>query len=108
MHLYKEFHGEMPIKEIGQMLRNIVRKGENFKILTGYGSQSSISKSKNQAIKCLINMKKEGLIKGFLPGGLKQLLSTTSPYFSDKIKYASLIKNDVDYDNEGIIFVFVK
>lgn len=107
MKTYKEFHGEMPITEIGKMLRLIVKNGENFKILTGYGSLSGSCKSKNQALKCLAKMKKEGLIKGYLPGGLN-ILSSNSPYLDDKLKYYNLIKNDVDYNNDGIIFIFVK
>lgn len=54
-------------------------------------------------------MKKEGLIKGYLPGEVKkELLDLSSPYFEDKIKYDKLIKSDSDYGNSGIIFIFVK
>ena len=77
MKTYKEFHGEIPISDIGKYLREIVKKEKtSFKILTGYGSTSNISKSKNAAIKSLIKMKNEGLIKAFLPGEVSTKLLT--------------------------------
>ena len=109
MKTYREFHGETPITEIGKRLREIVRdEKKNFKILTGYGSTTIYSKSKQSAITSLIKMKKEGLIKAFFPGDVKyKILYQSDNYYDDKIKYGSLVKNDPDYGNEGIIFIFV-
>ena len=79
-----------------------------FKILTGYGSTGIQSKSKFAAITSLTKMKKEGLIKAFSPGEvLTKLLTSNDPYYADKQKYQSLIKNDPDYGSDGIIFIFV-
>lgn len=107
MKIYTEFHGQINSKDIGKILREIVKKeNQTFKILTGYGSTSNISKSKSAAIQSLKKMKKEGLIKGFIPGEVKyQVLTEKSPYYEDKIKYQNLLKNDIDYGNEGIIYV---
>ena len=75
MTTYKEFHGEVPITDIGKRLREIVKAEKtSFKILTGYGSTSNSSKSKNAAIKSLSKLKNEELIKGFLPGEVKNKL----------------------------------
>lgn len=106
---YTEFHGEISISDIGKRLREIVKTTKtSFKILTGYGSTSSISKSKQAAIKSLTKMKSEGLIKGFLPGEVKtKLLKQDDYFYDDKLKYGSSIKTDADYGNDGIIFVFV-
>jgi hypothetical protein len=107
---YKEFHGEIPISDIGKELRKILNKEKNsFKIMTGYGSTTGKSSSKNTALKSLWKMKKEGLIKGYLPGEVKDfLLSETSPYYEAKLQYETLLKSDNDFGNDGIIFVFVK
>lgn len=109
MKTYEEFHGNIDIKEIGKKLRELVKKEKApFKILTGYGSTCGKSQSKQAAIKSLSKMKREQLIKGFFPGeALTQLLTEKSPYYQDKLKYQSLVKNDKDYGNEGIIFIFV-
>lgn len=109
MKTYTEFHGKIPIKDIGKRLRDIVRTTKtSFKILTGYGSTGTASKSKFVAITSLNKMKKEGLIKGFLPGEvLTKLLTSNDPYYEDKQRYQSIIKNDPDYGNDGIIFIFV-
>lgn len=109
MKIYREFHGEIPITYIGKRLREIVKtEKRSFKILTGYGSTSNISKSKHAAIKSLTNMKKEGLIKGFLPGEVKtKLLSSKDYFYEDKVKFQNAIRNDPDYGNDGIIFIFV-
>jgi hypothetical protein len=80
-----------------------------FKILTGYGSTGGTSNSKYAALKSLRNMKKQGLIKGYCPGEVKnQLLSDNSPFYETKSLYESVLKNDSDFGNDGIIFVFVK
>lgn len=109
MKTYTEFHGEIPIKDIGKRLREIVRTTKtSFKILTGYGSTGATSKSKFAAITSLTKMKKEGLIKAFLPGEvLTKILMSNDPYYTDKQKYQNVIKNDSDYGNEGIIFIFL-
>ena len=109
MKTYKEFHGETPITDIGKRLREIIKQEKtSFKILTGYGSTSNNSKSKQAAIKSLIKLKNEGLIKGFLPGEIKsKLLTENDYYYEDKLKYGSSLKNDQDYGNDGIIFIFL-
>lgn len=109
MNTYKEFHGELPITDIGKRLREIVKAEKtSFKILTGYGSTSNSSKSKNAAIKSLSKLKNEGLIKGFLPGEVKnKLLTSNDNYYEDKMKFGNKIKNDPDYGNDGIIFIFL-
>lgn len=109
MKTYTEFHGEIPITDIGKRLREIVKQEKtSFKILTGYGSTSNTSKSKQAAIKSLRKMKSEGLIKGFLPGEVKTKLLKQSDYFyEDKLKFVSELKNDPDYGNDGIIFIFL-
>lgn len=110
MKTYKEFHGDINISDIGKELRKIVStEKKSFKIMTGYGSTTGNSISKGSALKSLKNMKKEGLIKGYLPGEVKYiLLNDNSPYYETKLTYESQIKSDVDFGNEGIIFVFVK
>ena len=113
MRVYEEFHGDIRGKDIGSELRRIVfevkkTKEKIFKILTGYGSTSGKSVSKNAALKSLKRMKSEGIINGYLPGEVKsQLLNETSPFYDDKLKYANIIKNDKDYGNDGIIFIFL-
>ena len=109
MKTYNEFHGNVEINNIGKRLREIVRmEKKHFKILTGYGSTGVDSKSKASAIKSLSKMKKEGLIKGFLPGEVRyKTLLEKDMFYYDKIEYLSIIKNDPDYGNEGIIFIFV-
>lgn len=110
MKIYNQFHGDIEINNVGKELRTIVKKEkDNFKILTGYGSTCGTSKSKQAVMKSLNKMKKEGLIKGYLPGEIKyQLINDNSYLFEDKMKYSHIIKNDSDFGNEGIIFVFVK
>lgn len=55
-------------------------------------------------------MKKEGLIKGFLPGEVKNhVLFPSSPYYiylEDKLNYEPVILKDIDYGNPGVVFVF--
>lgn len=109
MTTYTEFHGEIPIKDIGKRLREIVRTTKtSFKILTGYGSTGATSKSKQAAITSLTKMKKDGIIKAFLPGEvLTNLLTDKDYYHIDKVKYQNVIKGDKDIGNDGIIFIFV-
>lgn len=109
MKTYREFHGETLITDIGKRLREIVKQEKtSFKILTGYGSTSTYSKSKQAAIKSLRKMKSEGLIKGFLPGEVKtKLLKQDDYFYEDKLKFGNDLRNDPDYGNDGIIFIFV-
>lgn len=111
MNTYREFHGEIEISQIGKRLREIAKKEpNNFKIMTGYGSSSGFSRSKEAVLKSLRKMVKEKLIKGFLPGEIKDhLLSPNSKFFiylEDKLLYEPIINKDFDYGNPGIIFVF--
>ncbi len=110
MKTYKQFHGDIEISEIGRELRKIAKQEkESFKILTGYGSTSGVSQSRISAIKSLRKMKKEGLISAFFPGEVRhQLLESTSPYYDAKIKYGEKVKQDIDFGNEGIIFIFIE
>ena len=109
MKTYSQFHGEFLISEIGKELRKIVKiEKVSFKILTGYGSTSGSSRSKIAVLKSLGKMKKEGLIKAYLPGEIKdQILLDNSPYYNDKLKYESILRSDKDFGNDGIIFVFI-
>lgn len=108
MNIYN-FHGEIEISNIGKELRKIIFSEKlAFKILTGYGSTCMISKSKNAALKSLMALKKQSLIKGFFPGDVRHtVLDQSSPYYEDKIKYSNIVKKDEDYGNPGIIFVFL-
>lgn len=110
MKTYHKFHGDIPAKDIGMSLRAIVKtESKNFKILTGFGATTGMSNSKKSALKSLNKMKKEGLIKGYLPGEVKhQIISESQPFYEDMITFASMIKNDPDFGNDGIIFIFVK
>lgn len=110
MKTYQQFHGQIPISEIGKELRQILNQEKHaFKILTGYGSTGGRSQSKQAALKSLRNMRKSGLIKGYLPGEVKnQLLLDNSPYYETKLNYEKTLKSDPDFGNEGIIFVFVR
>ena len=106
-----DFHGSVPIDTIGKELRNIALRKENFKILTGYGSTSGVSKSKDAALRSLRNMKSQGLIKGYLPAEkCTELLSHGDPYLEIKQRYKDILSSDRDarIGNDGIIFVFVK
>ncbi len=109
MKIYKQFHGEILISEIGKELRRIVNiEKKPFKIMTGYGSESGKSNSKQAALTSLIKMKKAGIIRGYFPGGIKdQVLDSSSPYYEFKLDFGNSVKNDSDYGNEGIIFIFV-
>ena len=109
MRKYENFHGNIEISKIGFELRKIAKLGKDFKILTGYGSTCGLSKSRIAAIKSLSKMKNEGIIKGFLPGEVKfNILKENSPYYEDKINFSQRIKNDSDFGNDGIIFIFIE
>ncbi|MCK9493771.1 MAG: hypothetical protein M0Q00_05335 [Acholeplasmataceae bacterium] len=108
MKTYDIFHGYTLISEIGKELRKIIiNEKSSFKILTGYGSKTGFSKSKQAALRSLAKIKKEGLIKGYFPGEVKdQLLSESSPYYDSKIQFEASVRKDKDYGNDGIIFIF--
>ena len=108
MKKYEEFHGNIETKHIGKKLREIALvEKTDFKIITGYGSTSGTSKSKEAALRTLAKLKKEGMIEGYLPGDVFQMLITEkSPYYEDKQKYRNRVKNDSDFGNEGIIYIF--
>ena len=110
MKTYEQFHGFLEAKEVGKELRKIVKEEkDDFKILTGYGSTCGLSKSKVAALKSLKKMKSEGLIKAYLPGEIKyKLIDCNSQYYFDKLKYVKVIKDDKDFGNEGIVYVFIK
>lgn len=110
MRTYKEFHGDLPISDIGKELRRILKmEVHHFKVLTGYGSTTGSSKSKTMVLKSLSKLKKDALIQGYFPGEVKnEPLTSQSPYCEAKMQYGSLVKNDPDYGNDGIIFVFIK
>ena len=66
-----------------------------------------VNPSKQQSPQ-LTKMKKDGIIKAFLPGEVLTKLLTDKDYFYiDKLKYQNVIKGDKDIGNDGIIFVFV-
>lgn len=110
MKTYKDFHGDIPKTEIGKRLREILKiEKKSFKILTGYGSTTGKSTSKQAALSSLSRMKKEGLIIGYIPGEVKhQLLTETSSFYQMKQQFETILKTDSDYGNDGIIFIFVK
>ncbi len=67
MRLY-DFHGSVPLNEVGKELRSIVRRNRaDFKVLTGYGSHNGICRSKESAMKSLRKMRILDLIKVVLP-----------------------------------------
>jgi len=106
------FHGTLPQEEIGKELRNIARTTKrDFKVLTGYGSQTGRCKSKEMVYKALRKMMKEGLIKAFLPAeAFPNILWTTDEFYEAKVGYSRRISKDHDArsGNEGITFVFVE
>ena len=105
------FHGTIELSEIGKELRTIAKLGEDFKILTGYGASVGVSKSKEKALNSLRKMKKEGLIKDFIPGDkINSILGVGEYFTSVKIKYQDRIRLDSDAKrgNPGMIFVFVR
>jgi len=110
MNIYDEFHGKIPVSQIGKRLREItkVEKGA-YKIITGYGSTSARASSKFAALSSLRKMEQEGLIAGYLPGEVRnEAIKSNSAYFDFKLKYESQISKDSDYGNDGVIFIFMK
>jgi len=108
MNKYNQFHGEMPMNDIGRELRKIATKGQHFKIVTGYGSICGCSKSKAAALKSLGKMKREGLILDYIPGEMVTMLilDPNSYYRCVKDKYWKLLSRDSDKGNDGVIYVF--
>lgn len=109
MRVYREFHGNIHLSRIDFELRRVVRENKKpFKILTGYGSKTGSSSSKDYVIRGLNKLKNEKLIKGFIPGDVtKTILYPEDDHYLDKLNYLHLIKNDKDYSNSGIIFVII-
>ncbi len=111
MILY-DFHGNVPLNEVGKELRSIVRKtGSDFKVLTGYGSQSGVCRSKMMALKSLRKMRKEGFFKGTAPAEIyTEIVYSADEFYDVKMNYRHRIEMDKDarYGNEGVIFVFVQ
>lgn len=106
-----DFHGTIELSEIGKELRTIAKKGKDFKILTGYGSTIGMSKSKEKALNSLKKMKKEGLIKDFIPGDrINSILGVGEYFTSVKIRYQQKLKEDPDArrGNPGMIFIFIE
>ena len=106
-----DFHGSIEIAEIGKEIRRICKlESSSFKLLTGYGSVSGVSKSKNAAMKSLAKIKKEGLVKDYFSGDALSKLQTNENSYEYHIKntYGQRLKNDKDFGNDGIIFVFIK
>lgn len=106
-----DFHGTMEILEIGKEIRSICKIEKNsFKLLTGYGSSSGISKSKNAANKSLSKLRKEKLIKDFFAGDVLTKPQTNQDSYEYYIKqeYGQRLKGDKDFGNDGVIFVFLK
>jgi hypothetical protein len=104
-----DLHGSVQLTEIGKEIRRICREERTaFKLLTGYGSTSGISKSKSTAMKSLNKIKKEGLIKDYFSGDVLSKLQTNVDSYEYHIKnnYFQKLKNDKDFGNDGIIFVF--
>ena len=108
MTTYTQFHGEVPIDMIGKELRKIAAKHKSFKVLTGYGATYGQCKSKAAVLRSLGKMKREGLIKDFIPGEkTTELITDPSDYFrSVKIQYRKILNSDIDRGNDGIIYVF--
>ena len=107
MKIYDEFHGETQINAIGKRLREIVKiEKRSFKVVTGHGSSTGVSRSKSAALRSLGKMKKEGLVKGFFPGDSVNI-SKKDQYYQDRQTFSGLVNGDKDYFNPGIIFVFV-
>ena len=110
MNIYKQFHGDIPTDRIGQELRRINKTEKGiYKILTGFGSTTGICKSKESAIKALRKMKKEKMIKGFIPADkLTQLLQGRDEFFDLKVEYDKILKRDKDYGNDGVIYIIIE
>ncbi|MCF0150395.1 MAG: hypothetical protein HUJ80_03185 [Firmicutes bacterium] len=107
-----DLHGTVEQDQIGKKLREYASSGESeFKILTGYGSTSGKCQSKATALRVLGKMKREGLIKAYLPAEkCKAVLWTTDSFYETKQQYQKRLASDRDAQigNDGVIFVFVK
>lgn len=106
-----DFHGSIQLSDIGKEIRKICQlESVSFKLLTGYGSSSGVSKSKIAAMKSLIKLKREGIIKDYFSGDTLINLQTNpdSYEYQVKTKYAQKLKNDKDFGNDGVIFVYVQ
>lgn len=106
-----DLHGTVDISEIGKEIRKICKlEKTSFKLLTGYGSTSGLSKSKNAAFKSLAKLRKENIVKDYFSGNVLSTLQTNHESYEYYVKnvYAQKFKNDQDFGNDGIIFVFLK
>ncbi|CCV64067.1 hypothetical protein BN85404900 [Alteracholeplasma palmae J233] len=109
MKTYLEFHGETRVINIEEELLKIFKKEtKHFKILTGYGKSTGVSKSRQKVLTVLKKSMENGKIKGYFPADVKfKLLDQKSIYFESKLIYEQYIKKDSDYGNPGIIYVFL-
>jgi hypothetical protein len=106
-----DFHGSIEINNIGKEIRKICKVEKvSFKLLTGYGSSSGVSKSKNAAMKSLSKLRREGIIKDYFSGDVLSKLQTQVDSYEYQVKnrYLQQLKNDKDFGNDGIIFVYKK
>lgn len=106
-----DIHGTIEISEIGKEIRRICKiEKTSFKLLTGYGASSGISKSKIAAKKSLAKLKKEKIVKDYFSGDVLASLQTNEDSYEYYIKteYSQRLKNDKDFGNDGKIFVFLK
>ena len=108
MRTYSQFHGEIPVHYIGKELRVIAAKKQAFKIITGYGSNTGQSLSKNAALKSLRRMRREGVIKDYIPGEMvtELIINSADYYLTVRYKYWAELSKDRDKGNDGVIFVF--
>jgi hypothetical protein len=108
MKIY-DFHGSIDTTDIGKEIRKICREERiSFKLLTGYGSSGGFSKSKNAAMRSLGKLKREGVVRDYFSGDVLERLHTNINSYEYKVKnkYIEKLKNDNDFGNDGIIFVF--
>lgn len=105
-----DFHGSIELTNIGKEIRRICESElVSFKILTGYGSTNGVSKSKVVAMKSLAKLKREGIVKDYFSGDVLSKLQTNANSYEYQIKnkYAQRLKNDKDFGNDGVIFIYV-
>jgi len=105
-----DFHGSIELTEIGKEIRRIcAEESISFKLLTGYGSSSGVSKSKVAAMKSLSKLKREGVVKDYFSGDVLSKLQTyvNSYEYQVKTEYAQKLKKDNDFGNDGVIYVFM-
>jgi hypothetical protein len=104
-----DFHGSIDLSNIGKEIRQLLKiESKSFKLLTGYGSSSGVSKSKLKALTSLSKLRQEGLIKDYFSGDVLSRLQTNPESYEYQVKmlYAERLKQDKDFGNDGIIFVF--